>query len=569
VVTTNSSETGRSVGLASILEMVRRRWMLALLPFLFLLTAVTSFAVFLPSLWTARAVILVDRQQIPEAFVKSTVTSDVENRLLTLSQEILSRPRLMKIIEAHNLYPEVRRTQSPDDAVDRMRRDIRIDFQNDERDRRTPRTVAFSVSYTTTHPQAAMTVANELASLYVEENVRYREKHAVSTSEFLETQLTDVRSRLQNQERRITDFKERHMGQLPEQREANLRTLDRLQQQLQSAHETQRRAIERRQLLTQTLAEIDQNPPAAAAAASAATATGGPNPTPAEAMAARLSVLKQELAQMQTRYSDRYPDVIALKEQVKALEARLNAEPPAAAPAAAPATASKPGAVPVVKRDGKELRAIPQSGYVQSLIQQLDQATIDAKTTTEEITGLRTQIALYQRRIENTPRSEQELTLITRDYESTRELFRSLLGKRGEAEIAADLEQHQKGEHFRIIEPARLPDRSARPNRPRLLLIGLVLALGAAGIAVVLAEHMDTSYRSAEEVRQSESVPVLSTISRIVTERDRRRSARLRRLNTAAVAVGLLLVVGSSYALAHKNHAVVALLSAEPASSKR
>jgi polysaccharide chain length determinant protein (PEP-CTERM system associated) len=550
------------MGLASILETVRRRWVLALVPFLFLLTAAISLALFLPSLWTAKAVILVDRQQIPETFVKSTVTSDVENRLLTLSQEILSSARLMKIIEAHDLYPEVRRRGSPDEAVDRMRRDIRIDFQNDDRDRRNPRTVAFSVAYTTTNPHAAMTVANQLAALYVDENVRYREQHAVSTSEFLETQLTDVRGRLQNQERKITEFKERHMGQLPEQREANLRTLDRLQQQLQSAHETLRRANERRQLLTQALAEIDQTTPAGAAAA-------GPNPSPAEAGAARLSVLKQELAQMQTRYSDRYPDVIALKEQVRALEAKLAAEPPAAAPAPAPPAPKPAGGASSVKRDGKELRTIPQSGYVQSLMQQLDQATVDAKTTTDEIKGLRSQIAIYERRIENTPRSEQELALITRDYETTRELFRSLLGKRGEAEIAADLEQRQKGEHFRMIDPARIPDRTAGPNRFRLLLIGLVLAVGAAGIAVVLAEHVDTSYRSADEVRGNEPVPVLSTISKIVTERDRRRSLRQRRLATAAVAVGLLAVVGSSFAFAHKNHAVVALLSAEPMSAKR
>jgi hypothetical protein len=250
------------------------------------------------------------------------------------------------------------------------------------------------------------------------------------------------------------------------------------------------------------------------------------------------------------------------------LEAKLAADPPAASPAAVPAP-KLAGGVSSVKRDGKELRTIPQSGYVQSLMQQLDQATVDAKTTTDEIQGLRAQIATYERRIENTPRSEQELALITRDYETTRELFRSLLGKRGEAEIAADLEQRQKGEHFRMIDPARLPDRTAGPNRFRLLVIGLVLAVGAAGIAVVLAEHVDTSYRTADEVRGNEPVPVLSTISKIVTERDRRRSLRQRRLATAAVAVGLLAVVGSSFAFAHKNHAVVALLSAEPMSAKR
>lgn len=552
-MTPNGSENTRSVGLASILETVRRRWALALLPFLFVLAASVSLALFLPSLWTAKAVILVDRQQIPESFVKSTITSDVEARILTLSQEIMSSAQLTKIIEAHNLYPTIRRQVSSEAAVDAMRRDIRIEFRTDERDRRSPRMIAFGVGYTTSDPHNAMLVANEVAALYVDENVRYREKHAVATSQFLETQLVDVRGRLQNQERRITDYKERHMGELPEQREANLRTLDRLQQQMQGAQETMRRASERRQLLTQALAEIDQS--------SGGNVGVGPNPTPAESTAARLSVLKQELAQMQTRYSDRYPDVISLKDQIQALEAKLAAEKQAAAPA----PAAKSGGT----SKGKELRPPPQNAYVQSLMQQLDQAAIDTKATADEVKALQSQIALYQRRIENTPRSEQELALITRDYETTRELFRSLLGKQGEAEIAADLEQRQKGEHFRIIEPAGLPDRTAGPNRMRLLLIGLVLAVGAGGIAVVLAEHVDTSYRSVEDIRGHEPVPVISTIPKIVTERDRRRSLRQRRLQTAAVAAGLLAIIGTSFAFAHNNHAIVALLAADPASPRR
>jgi polysaccharide chain length determinant protein (PEP-CTERM system associated) len=559
-VTTNPLEPRRTVGLAGILEIVRRRLMLAVVPFLFVMVTATSLAVFLPSLWSAKATILVDRQKIPESFVKSTITSDVEVQLLALSQQIMSGGQLKKIIEAHDLYPRLRSRQSPDDAVERMRRDIRIEAQNDERDRRNPRTVAFTVAYTTTTPREAMTVANELAALYVNENVRSREKHAVSTSEFLETQLTDVRTRLQNQERKVAEFKERHMGELPEQREANLRTLDRLQQQLQSAQETQRKANERRQLLTQTLAEVDQT------TGGSVSGTGGErNPSPAEATAARLSLLKQELAQLQSRYNDRYPDVIAMKEQVRALEAKLATEPTTAAKDTAPkATVAAPA-----RKDGKELRAVPQNAYVQNLLQQLDQATVEVRTSADEIKSLRAQLGQYERRIENTPRREQELAQITRDYESTRDLFRSLLSKRGEAEMAADLESRHQGEHFRIIDAAVLPDRPAGPNRVRLVLIGLVLALGAAGIAVVLAEQMDTSYRSADEVRAIGSVPVLTTIPKIVTERDRRRMLRQRRLGTAAIAVGLLAVIGSSFAFAHNNHAVVAMLGAEPASPKK
>lgn len=549
-------EASRGLGLASVLEVVRRRRALALLPFLFVLAAAASLAFSLPGLWTARALILVDRQQIPETYVKPTVTGDVESQLLTLSQEILSRNRLAEIIEAHNLYPNLRDSHSMDELVERMRRDIRLEFQgeDDRRSRsRDSRTVAFTVAYSATNPETAATVANRLAGLYVEENSRYRSRQAAGTSEFLENQLREVRARLAEQERRIAQYKEQHIGELPEQREANLRTLERLQAQLQLAHENHRRAQERRQLITQSLAEIDQS-------TGAVTETGGRDLTPAESTAIRLNLLRQELAQMEARYSPTYPDVVALRQQISGLEARLR-ELQKSAP--------KAEATPAAARTAPGLRPAPENPYVMSLMQQLDQANVEAKATAEEIATLNRQIALYQRRIENTPRREQELAQITRDYETTQELFRSLLAKRGEAGIAAELEQRQKGEHFRIIDPATIPDRPTGPNRLRLLLVGLLLALGASTVAVVLAEQVDTSFRSVDEVRAAVPVPVLSTIPRITTERDRARTLRERRLATAAVAVGLLVVAGSTFALGRNNETLVALLTPEPGISAR
>lgn len=547
-------DTGRGPGLASLLEVIGRRRRLALLPVLFVVAAAASLAWFLPDLWTGRAVILVDRQQIPESFVKPTVTGDLEVQLLTLSQEILNRPRLGRIVEQHGLYPRLRATRSMDEVVERMRRDIRVEYQGDEgrRGGRASRTVAFAVGYTTTDPRVAAAVANQLAALYVAENDRYRERQAVGTSEFLEAQLREVSQRLQEQERRIAAFKEGHLGELPEQKEANLRVLERLQAQLQLAHETSRRALERQQLITRSLAEIDMStalPPTGAA--------GGPDISPAAAAAGRLALLRQELVQLQARFSDRYPDVVHLKEQIRALEAKVEAEKKAAAAAAAAAAAPAPAG-----KETEGLRPAPANPYVVSLLQQLDQARVEAATTTEEIAGLNRRIAEYQRRIENTPRREQELAQITRDYETTRELFRSLQAKRGEAGMAADLEQRQKGERFRIIEPAAAPDRPTGPNRARLILLGLLAGLAAGVVAVVVAEQADRSYRSADEVRASVPVPVLSVIPRITTDRDRARQAWRRGLAAAAVAVGLVMVVGSTFAVARHNESLVALLSA-------
>jgi len=553
-------DSARGAGLATILEIVRRRRLLALLPFAFVLAAAASLAFFLPSLWTARATVLVNRQEIPEAFVKSTVNTDVDARLLTLSQDVLDTPRLSKIIQENDLYPALRRSKPMPDVVERMRKDIAIDVKEPpERRGRESTSLLFTVAYTTTDPVVSARVTNTLASLFSEENRRQREQQAVGTSEFLETQLRELRGKLAGQEQKITAYKEQHLGELPEQKEVNLRTLERLQQQLSLAYENNRRATERRQNISQSMNNLDLA--SAMAGSPAAASIAGPTVTPAESAAARLSILRQELAALQTTYSDKYPDVIQMKEQIRITERRAGEEEKRLAAAQAAAASPGSSAKAQLSRSSRDMQLAVQNPYVLSLMQQRDQADVEAKASNEEIKGLSAQIAMYQRRLEMTPKREQELALITRDYETTREMFRTMLSKHGEAGIAAELEQRQKGERFRVIDQARLPERPAGPNRLRLLIVGLVLALGAAGVAVVLAEQVDTSYRRAEEVRAIAGVPVLSTIPRIVTEDDRLQAARQRRMALAAVAIGLLAVVGTSFMVAHNNQSLVALLT--------
>jgi polysaccharide biosynthesis transport protein len=552
-------DSARAAGLHTVLEIVRRRRLLALLPFAFILAAAASLAFFLPSLWTARATVLVNRQEIPEAFVKSSINTDVDARLLTLSQDVLDTPRLSKIIQENNLYPSLRRSKPMPDVVERMRKDIAIDVKEPpERRGRESSSLVFTVAYTATDPVMSARVTNTLASLFTEENRRQREQQAVGTSEFLEAQLKELRTKLAGQEQRITAYKEQHLGELPEQKEVNLRTLERLQQQLSLAYENNRRASERRQNISQSMNNLDL---ASAMAGSPAAALAGPNVTAAESAAARLSILRQELAALQTTYSDKYPDVIQMKEQIRLTERRAAEEEKKLA--AAQAAAASPGHNPkaALSRNNRDMQLAVQNPYVLSLMQQRDQADVEAKASAEEIKNLTSQIAVYQRRLEMTPKREQELSLIARDYDTTRDMFRQLLAKRGEADVAAELEQRQKGEKFRVIDQARLPERPAGPNRLRLLIVGLVLAFGAAGVAVVLAEQVDTSYRRAEEVRATAGVPVLSTIPRIVTEDDRVQAARQRRMALAAVAVGLLVVVGTSFMVAHNNQGLVTLLT--------
>jgi polysaccharide chain length determinant protein (PEP-CTERM system associated) len=555
-------ESARGASLASLLDVLRRRRLLALLPFVFVLAAAASVSLFLPSLWTARAKVLANQQQIPEAFVKSTMDTDVETRLMTLTQDILDSPRLSKVVVDKDLYPSLRQTRPMADVVQRMRKDIAIEPQDDRgRNGREPRWLVFTVAYTASDPGVAADVANTLAALFTEENRRFREQQAVGTSQFLQAQIAELRARLAAQEQKITAYKEQHLGELPEQRDVNVRTLERLETQLGLAQENNRRAVERRQLLNQSLNNLDL----ASAVTTGGTLTPAPTVAPADTAAARLSILRQELAALQTQFHDKYPDVIQMKEQIRVLERRIADEEQKkkAALAAAPAAKAAPPAV----KPSRDLGLAAQNPYVFALLQQLDQANVDAKASTDEIASVKAQIAVYQRRLENTPKREQELAQITRDYETTRETFRSLLAKRSEADIAADLEQRKNSDTFRVIEPARRPDRAAGPHRMRLLLVGIALALGAAGAAVMMAEQIDTSYRRAEEVRTAAGVPVLSTIPRIVTESDRLQALRLQRVAMAAVGIGLVLVIGTSFVVAHNNQSLVMLLTPEAAAT--
>src|SRR5262249_36767179 len=206
-------ETSKGPGLAGLLEIVRRRRILAVLPFLFVVTAALSMAVFLPSLWTSRSLILVNRQAIPERYVAPTVQADIDARLLTLTQDILTPQRLTQIAQENGLY---RSARSVDALVDRMRKDIHIELVDDPRQKER-KALLFTVAYRAANPTVAARAANPLSSLYIEENGRTREEQAAGTSAFLETQLREVRDRLQTQERVITAYKEKNLGELPEQ----------------------------------------------------------------------------------------------------------------------------------------------------------------------------------------------------------------------------------------------------------------------------------------------------------------------------------------------------------------
>lgn len=516
----------------------RRKW-LGILAFLPVAAASTALVAFLPPLYRSTAVVLVDRQQVPEDLVKPTVTSSLETRLQTINQEILSRSRLEQLITRFGLYPDLRRRVPLEAVIEQMRRDIRLDLRADNRgDRRA--TIAFSVSYLGGDPQTVAQVTNTLASFFVEENLKVRERQATGTAEFLRAQLEQVKAKLDEYEKQVSEFKKRFVGELPQQYEVNLATLERLNAQLRLNNDSQTRALERREALARQMVD------AGWAIGSSGGTGAAVSVAPGQAVV-RLVQLRQELAELRTRFSDRYPDVIRARAEIAALEQQI-AEAGTRPSDAAPAGRAE---IPPVSADPQLLR----------MKQAVAEAEAELKVLKAEEDRLRQAIAAYQRRVQNTPVREQQFKELSRDYEATRELHASLLKRHAESQIAESMEMRQKGEQFRVIEPALPADGPVAPNRLRFLVLGLAASVGAALGLVFLAEHIDTSFHTVDELRAFTRIPVLASIPAIGTPGERSRQRQVRALVAASTVVGLLLIVGVTWWMAHGNEYLVSLLA--------
>lgn len=498
----------------------RRKW-LGIVVFLVPLTAAAAIILGLPDLYESSALVMVERQQVPEAFVRPTVTSELEIRLHTISQEILSRARLESLISRMGLYPDLRDTGSTEEAVARMRRDIRLQLSSANLNRGGA-TTSFTLSYRGRDPQTVAVVTNTLASFYIEENLKARERQATGTADFLKVQLAEAKKRLDEQEARQGELQRRYLGELPQQLQGNLAALESLNGQLRINNDNIVRLAERRETLGSQLA-------------AAKLSSGGPEPDEV-----RLARLKQELAALRIKYTDLWPDIIRIKDEIERLEKTL-AEP-------------KPKAAP------KE-PAGPPTPEVARLQDTLRSAETELRLAKQDEQRLRQAIAAYQGRVDNAPKREQEYLDATRDYQGTREHYQALSKKYDEALLAESMEQRQKGEQFRILDSAIPSGSPAAPRRARLLIASFVLSLVLGAGGMLLMEVLDTSFHSSRDLRAYTTVPILVSIPRIVTESDARRRRWRFRLATVGVLVGLLLLGTSSYLIAHGNEQLAQLLS--------
>ncbi len=485
----------------------RRKWLI-LIPFIIVAIITVYHCTTLPSIYRSETTILVEPQQVPEEFVQSTVTGSLQDRLNTIGQQILSRVKLEFIIKETGLYADLKKDLNMESIVNNMRKNIEINVPRQSRGRGNA-AVAFSVAFYHKEPEVAQRITNKLASLYIEENLRFREDMARGTKSFLTMQLNKIENELKQREEALREFKQQFMGELPEQLETNLRALDQLQEQKSSVLASIRDAEDRQILLEQQLAEVPQY-----------LAGSGSE----EDLYRQLEEHRQALASLRTRYTDRYPDVIRLKNEVKELEQSI-----------AGGQKINPG--------GPTQEGAPLSNPAYTRLKnQIDANRFSVESLRKEIQVINWRMKGMQEKVANIPQREQEMMTLTRDYQTIKESYDSMMERKINAEIAENMETRQKSEQFRIIDPANFPHKPVKPNRLQILAIGLALGLGIGGGLAFVLEFMDSSLRTVEEVKANFDLPVLGVIPTLILSEDIRRQ-RIKQLVYLFSFLGFVLIL--------------------------
>ena len=468
---------------------LRRKWVI--LVCLLLGMAGSGGAFFTqPSIYRSSTLILVESQKVPTDIVKPVLVNTLEERLTTIKQQILSRTLLKKIIDEFGLYSEQLSRRSVEGVIEDMRDNIQIVTVGTKK-----QLAAFTIIYDGPDPVTVKNVTDKLASLFIEENLKIREQLIEGTTQFLEEELRRVEQSINRKEAAITEYRRKHAGSLPEQEDAHLRTLDRLQLELQHIQNKLPMLREKRKFLTAILSTSGDD--------TVLISTSGPDkPVPLQV---RLQQLRQQFAKLQSANTDAHPDVLRAKREIEELETQLAAMP-----------SNEPMLIEEEARSSGsngEQRMVGQMGNIGILRnQELHDLSLAIEMDRKREEALKQEIKTFERRIAEMPIHYLELNLLERDYNNISANYQSLLDKKLEAQVAENLEKRQKGERFRIIDPANLPSDPIKPKPEKFFMLGGVAGLAMAAGLLWWMELRVLPFRRPEQMEEGIGLPVLATI---------------------------------------------------------
>ena len=529
----------------------RRKWWI-IFSILFIFFGASVYCVLTPEMFRSSTTILTISPRVPERLVQPVISTKIEERLATIQQQILSRTRLIAVIDELGLFKEERKKRSREEIVDEMRTRITLEVRAHE---------AFTLSFVHENPQIAMLTTSRLASFFIDENLKNREQQVAGTAEFIDSQLQEVKKKLEGQEERVRLYKTHFMGELPQQLQANLQIFSRLQEQMKSNSNSMRSAQERKATLesqlsgteAQVASILTQNRLAREKAGlvgddETADDAIGIQDDPAASLVAEWGAKKAQLSALSLKYTEQYPELRRLKIEIADLEKRIEEVRLAASstngktlPTNVKKTGISPGRAPyeVAAKEKEEIRRLKMS------LVSVDKEIASLKSEQED---LRKSLAVMESRIEKTPRREQEMISLTRDYENTRKAYEDLLKKKLDVDVSQNLEKRQKGEQFQLLDPANLPLKHYTPNRPKIFGIAWLAALLVGFGGPIVLEMLDPTLRGTKEFKHYSGLVVLSAIP-FIQDKEYDRKMKIRRttifggLITFTMAVTVFLVV--------------------------
>jgi len=512
------------------LGVVRRRHLHFLIPMLIGWAVVWAASWVLPPRYQSSTLILVEQPTMPKDYVTPNVNDDLQDRMQSITQQILGRTRLLHIIDQFNLYQSDRSQRSPDDKVELMRKDIDITLVRDARNRIT----SFNVSYMSRDPHIAQQVTSELTNLFINENLEVRQQQSEDTTKFLENQLETARKSLADQEDRIRQFKGQHVGEMPGQLASNLQILGGLQSQLQNDEDALNTARQQHVYL-QTLVDQYRSMPGSSKS------SDGPS-VGLPALDQELEKLKAQLADLSSHYTDRHPDVRKLKEQIAKTEKNRDQllaslktkDPDSATDSADVSTPVSQGADPA------------QASMLLQIQSQLRSNQTEITNREHSIATLKAKVEEYQGRLNQEPVREQQLADLTRGYDQSKANYDDLLKRKNESKMATSMELLQQGERFRVVDPPSFPQKPEFPNRLKFCGIGLGMGLALGLVVAGAFEMMDDRLHNAKELRKLLPADVIGEIPAIVNLSDARIAQRKIWLGWATAAVVLATIMAGS-----------------------
>jgi len=493
---------------------LRRFWYIVL-PFFMVCIATVGYCIKAPRVYKAETLILVEPQKVPSDYVRSTVSTDIGDRLRTIVEQVKSRTKLEKLINEYDLYTTIRAERTMTDAVEAFRKKIEIVVK---RPGGRNSSASFEIGFLNDDPKKSRDVTNAIANLFIEDNLKLREAQAIGTTRFLNRELERMQQGLRQKETSLREFKEKYMGLLPEHMDKNYRMMSHLQRQLDSINATIQQTKDRKVLLESQLNNLQRMEsqfgnfqggfPDMSETGDSGYTDGMTSST--------IEELRSNIEKLKLRYSDKHPDVIKLQVAITKLEKEQEAD----------TSEADPDVGTIDDTNSEELAALQDVSLFdaqrQDLLVQTQLIDSEIDKLEKEKKKIETGMATYAGRIEKAPQIEQMLIDLSRGYDEASANYESLLQKKMQAQLAENLERAQQGEQFTVLDPAKLPEKPFKPDPRKILALGFIMAIACGLGLAFLREYLDPTFWSSKDLESVVELPVLVSVPVVNTKPERR-----------------------------------------------